>query len=619
MRGAVVFLLAAGALAACERAPLPPEPADLAAGGAGPSLAAAPAGATLQQIGSLGGGMSYAHGINDLGQVVGVSYNRIGATRAFLWQEGQGMRELPTLGGWRGDAYAVNDHGAVVGAAELPGYGGVRAFLWTEAGGIRNLGTLGGSSTATAVNNRGQVTGYSTVGNTAFNHAFLWDPALGMIDINPTTPLHTFAHAINDLGMVAGTHYASGGIRPFVWSAATGLVVLPTLGGKYGEAQDVNNLGMVVGRSETASWEIHAFVWTPMGGMRDLGTLGGKHSQAWSVSDDGVVVGWSTVDAENDYGGFHAFMWTAEGGMKDLGALPDLGSYAFAVNNKGMAAGWMSPPWDSRTATVWRFPRGSTPPGECRPPGNAPPAPPGTPPPPATPPGACAPPGSPPETPPGQTGNKPPGNGPPGNPTGGNPPGNNPTGGSAGTTSTPPARANRPPVANAGGAYTVTEGSPLTLSAGASTDPDGDALTYDWDFGDGIRATGKSPVHTYALHGPYFPRLTVRDGRGGMAVKTGQVTVVNVAPRVDAGPDAALRPGQAYTLRARFTDPGADQFRCTVEWGDGTRTELGLCRSGVMLVNTHVYPRAGSYTVRVTVAETRSSVRRFDDVKLTVR
>src|SRR5262249_6361352 len=43
------------------------------------------------------------------------------------------------------------------------------------------------------------------------------------------------------------------------------------------------------------------------------------------------------------------------------------------------------------------------------------------------------------------------------------------------------APSNSPPVANAGGAYAITEGDGLLLDASGSTDPDRDELTYSWD------------------------------------------------------------------------------------------------------------------------------------------
>lgn len=48
-----------------------------------------------------------------------------------------------------------------------------------------------------------------------------------------------------------------------------------------------------------------------------------------------------------------------------------------------------------------------------------------------------------------------------------------------------------------------------------SSDPDGDALTYEWDFGNGDSATGAVVSYTYDSPGVYAATLTVSDGRGG--------------------------------------------------------------------------------------------------------
>jgi PKD repeat protein len=78
------------------------------------------------------------------------------------------------------------------------------------------------------------------------------------------------------------------------------------------------------------------------------------------------------------------------------------------------------------------------------------------------------------------------------------------------------ASTNRPPVAS----FSLNkESSPtaftLEADASASSDPDGDALTYSWDFGDGSKATGQK-IQRLMGGGSWVVTLTVDDGRGGV-------------------------------------------------------------------------------------------------------
>jgi PKD repeat protein len=59
-------------------------------------------------------------------------------------------------------------------------------------------------------------------------------------------------------------------------------------------------------------------------------------------------------------------------------------------------------------------------------------------------------------------------------------------------------------------------GRPSTFDAGASTDPDGTVVRYDWDFGDGVSlpAGGPAPSHVYAAAGTRTVTLTVTDADG---------------------------------------------------------------------------------------------------------
>jgi len=66
--------------------------------------------------------------------------------------------------------------------------------------------------------------------------------------------------------------------------------------------------------------------------------------------------------------------------------------------------------------------------------------------------------------------------------------------------------------------------SPTSLDGTLSSDPDGDALTYAWDFGDGTNATGATPQHTFTRTGTFSVSLTVTDPHG--AANTRSVPVI---------------------------------------------------------------------------------------------
>ena len=67
------------------------------------------------------------------------------------------------------------------------------------------------------------------------------------------------------------------------------------------------------------------------------------------------------------------------------------------------------------------------------------------------------------------------------------------------------------PTANAGGPYTGTEGTAVSFNGSASTDPQGQTLSYAWSFGDGGSGTGVKPSHTYNIAGTFTVSLTVTD------------------------------------------------------------------------------------------------------------
>lgn len=106
--------------------------------------------------------------------------------------------------------------------------------------------------------------------------------------------------------------------------------------------------------------------------------------------------------------------------------------------------------------------------------------------------------------------------------------------GSGGGGSTPPQPTNHAPVANAGADQNILFGASVTLDGQASSDADGDALTYSWAVSapDGSpvtlnTATPARPSFTASQVGTYVATLTVSDGKTSSASDTANIVVPN--------------------------------------------------------------------------------------------
>ena len=161
---------------------------------------------------------------------------------------------------------------------------------------------------------------------------------------------------------------------------------------------------------------------------------------------------------------------------------------------------------------------------------------------------------------------------------------------------------NRAPVANAGGSYAGAAGSALTLEASGSIDPDGDVLSYRWDFDDDGRWDTdwlSSPLiqHTWPDNWSGTVRLEVSDGK-----LTSQDTASVSVKRI-----SALTPGFSWVQKGeencrpiiQFTDKSTCQDGAITSWlwdfGDGQRSQEQNPQ--------HTYGAAGVYTVTLTVAD----------------
>ncbi|SEO58814.1 HAF repeat-containing PEP-CTERM protein [Nitrosovibrio sp. Nv6] len=178
-----------------------------------------PGGMGMRYLGTLGGEHSSPEDINNTGQVVGewrLGEAGVGTYHAFITgPDGVGMKDPGILGGdissARGvisSAQGINDAGQVVGVS-YTAEGTTHAFITDPDGmGMRDLGTLGGSrSYAYDINEAGQVVGTSMTA-TGDWHAFITGPdGMGMINLNlfadlPERTILTHALGINNNGQV---------------------------------------------------------------------------------------------------------------------------------------------------------------------------------------------------------------------------------------------------------------------------------------------------------------------------------------------------------------------------------------------------------------------------------
>jgi glucose/arabinose dehydrogenase/PKD repeat protein len=142
---------------------------------------------------------------------------------------------------------------------------------------------------------------------------------------------------------------------------------------------------------------------------------------------------------------------------------------------------------------------------------------------------------------------------------------------------------NASPVAVASAAPTSGR-DPLDVSfrGSSSSDPDGDPLSYDWDFGDGsAHSSQANPTHRYTMKGLFTAELTVSDGRGlsgtdTVTISVGDPPVASIASPADG---SLYRDGETVQLQGSATDPedGAlpeSAFHWTVRLHHGDHVHL---------------------------------------------
>jgi len=136
---------------------------------------------------------------------------------------------------------------------------------------------------------------------------------------------------------------------------------------------------------------------------------------------------------------------------------------------------------------------------------------------------------------------------------------------------------NRPPTA-AATSTTDPATRTVTFDGGGSFDPDGDALSYAWDFGDGGTGSGAQASHSYpAAPAAFTARLTVTDPAGASATTTVAVAPANHPPALTlTAPPADHTHAVGDPVVASATASDAEDGPLAVRW----TTDLLHCHAG---------------------------------------
>lgn len=277
------------------------------------------------------------------------------------------VTDLGTLGGTVSFANGVNSQGLVSGGSSLPGDDVFHTFVW-QNGVMTDIGTLGGTnSQGLYMDERGQVAGESELTADIATHAFRWTDGV-MLDLGTLGGAISVGGGISPLGHVVGTSdttISSGGnptfcfdsnrCHAFLWKhgAMSDLGTLP--GGANSFAANADEFDRVVGMSDKSTVPdpvlgfppFRATIWVN-GVPSDIGTFGGRLSIAFqgTPGQQGQGTGGranETVVGGADFSGdtrVHAFLWN-NGVIHDLGALPgDPDSEALGINAQGQVIGF---------------------------------------------------------------------------------------------------------------------------------------------------------------------------------------------------------------------------------------------------------------------------------------
>jgi len=134
----------------------------------------------------------------------------------------------------------------------------------------------------------------------------------------------------------------------------------------------------------------------------------------------------------------------------------------------------------------------------------------------------------------------------------------------------------------------------VVFDASGSTDPNGDALTYTWDFGNGDTTTGVTTSYEFTSIGDFEVTLTVSDGNLESSIVK-RILITDGTPIASIVIDrmSGFAPLEVVFDASDSVDPSNNALSYAWDFGDGTSG------SGVNI--THTFTTVGQYNVLLTI------------------
>ena len=173
-----------------------------------------------------------------------------------------------------------------------------------------------------------------------------------------------------------------------------------------------------------------------------------------------------------------------------------------------------------------------------------------------------------------------------------------------------------PPIADAGPSQVVVAGAVVHLNGSASSDPDGDRLSFQWSLVSLPAGSQTSisdpaavaPTFVADLAGTYVAQLVVSDTHGNSSSASVSISTQDLPPLANAGPAQLVAVGNTVQLNAAASsDPGGDPLSYSWHLLSVPAGSAAALSSATAVNPTFVADLAGTYVVQLAVSDTHGN------------